>query len=223
MTDALTILHPTVYLLARQAQAAYPYRSVPGYADEAWAWIKAHPDRVTKVFEEDEESQWKRLERSLERYLERVGRAEKAAAAGYKAEDETFYPKSLVELALPSVWDEAFMQGSLLSDQAGDGEDGKHHLPPKRVSDPAEGNNWLATCVDVRQAYNDAYLSGDQRWWLYQRYAEHRDVDAIARAEGLGEEYLEHQLSHCLRKIQRQLGGERPARCGSSCECRGSF
>ncbi len=211
MTTDLPVneLHPLIYSTARKVQSVYPYKSVYEYADEAWRWAHAHPQRIENALAE--EYDWKRLERALERTLERHGRILKAAASGYRVEDEAHYPTSLIELALPAVWDITVAADAPVQDE--DVDDGKKHLPPKRVSDPAEGNNWLATCVDVRAAFFAADLSHELSYALFERYS-------LGRTSG---EYEDHLVQGALRKIQRRLGGERPAGCSPSCECGGLF
>lgn len=207
---AINELHPVVYSVARRVQQRYP-RTVHSYADEAWRWAGAHPERLARALEEDPlGSAWTKVERAIERYLERVGRAEKAAAGGYRVDDETYYPLSLIEMALPAVWD--ITHESLNAEDVSD--DGKTHLPPKRVQDPAEGGNWLATIVDVRAAVASARLSGDALAGLHWVYV---------NGKSARDEFEDNLIQVALRKIQRQLGGERPTACSPSCECGGAF
>lgn len=234
MSEATNALHPVIYTAARATERHYPYKTIPQYAEKGWDWVGQHPKRVEDAFfmlhgggELGPSGElWRRLERALERHLERVGRAAKAAAIGYRVEDETFYPKSLVELALPAVWDlEYATSAPMLSDEA-TSEDMPNlgtHLPPKRISDPAEGNNWLATVVDVRRGFERASLSAIQREALDYRYGELWSIEHISHVMGLPPDALEQQIDAAVRKIQRELGGERPVGCSPSCECGGKF
>jgi hypothetical protein len=224
-TAALSALHTPLYVRARAVHISYPDLTISQYADAGWAWVRGHTKRVLAAWDDQNPSPFdsatgQRLVRAIERYMEATGRREKAALAGYRVEDEAFYPKTLIEMALPALWDVSIATSApiALDENAGDG-----YLPPKRLSDPAEGNNWLASVVDVRQAYQETVLSEDQKHWLKLRYYNHLSVEDVARSLGLGAEYVNHQLEAALRKIQRTLGGERPTGCSSSCECGGSF
>lgn len=218
--SAINELHPVVYSVARRVQQRYP-RTVHSYADEAWRWVAAHPERLARALEEDPlGSAWSRLERAIERFLERVGRAERAAAGGYRVDDETYYPLSLIEMALPAVWDITHLSDDAESES---NEDGKTHLPPKRVQDPAEGGNWLATIVDVRAAFDAALLVKGTQQMVRRCYADGWSLERIARHAACGADDVDHQIQSALRKIQRQLGGERPTACSPSCECGGAF
>jgi hypothetical protein len=224
-TAALSALHTPLYTRARAVHISYPDLTIHQYADAGWKWVCAHTKRVSTAWGNQnppgfDSATGQRLVRAIERYMEAAGRREKAALAGYRVEDEAFYPKTLIEMALPALWDVSIATSApvALDENAGDG-----YLPPKRLSDPAEGNNWLASVVDVRQAYYGTVLTVDQQDWLALRYRDFLSVEDVARSLGLGAEYVNHQLEAALRKIQRTLGGERPTGCSSSCECLGSF
>lgn len=215
-SDALSALHAPIYQAARRNVIFYPYLSVPQYADAGWEWVKHHQTRVLTAFRDEDVP---RLIRAIGRYLEMAGRREKAARSGYRIEDEAFYPKTLIELALPALWDITLATEAPRSpDEGGDG-----YLPPKRISDPAEGNNWLATVVDVRNAYMETVLTHDQEMWLGQRYEMNWSTEHIAHRAETSVEVVDQQIDAALRKIQRTLGGERPTGCSSSCECGGRF
>ena len=166
---------------------------------EGWVWVLEHPDQV-KGFQEHENvhtSTWL-LNKRLRDAMSQFARREKAHASGYEVDDEIFFSDALIRLILPSV----LKDDPTPPVQAGD--------RVANTSDPAEGGVWMATFMDVKQAWEKADLTGPQRDLLI---AYHRDGDTqldLANSLKVGQPTVNKRLKRARAKLIDMLGGPKP-------------
>lgn len=208
--DELLVQEDVVEAIAQAAgRVGRRYRAYISPEDlrqSGYLWVAQHPNRVQRELpdpDEDQRSQvraYRRLMRLLERALEGVARAEKAAAEGYNVEDEVFYESALIEELLPTIWD----------------PDAIHNPPqldrelPRGKADPAEGNNWAVLVTDIRRAWEVAELDGDQRIFLSLRFGSNLSVTQVSEAMGASREATVRQIRLGVAALARALHGVRP-------------
>jgi RNA polymerase sigma factor (sigma-70 family) len=188
-----------------RSQAAKTARRYAGFveaddlAQEGWVWIIEHPQKV-KVHQETEEVSLAayRLGQDLWKAMESYARREKASASGYEPEDELYFSHSLINLVLPSV---------LKDDPTPPVQAGERVA---NTSDPAEGGTWLATYLDVKQAWEKAPLTEAQRDLLEMYYFEEATQQEIADDLGTTQQTVAKRLKAARRKLIDRLGGPEP-------------
>lgn len=190
------------------------YRSV-GVADlqqEGMVWLFAHPTKMHEWMNDTDNPKrgWARFTRGVEGAMARAARAEKAHREGYSLDDEVFYAIGHLELILPALWDKDYRVN------------GPQREDTERIMSsvaPSEGNTWAAMVADAEHAWRAADLDGREESMLRMRYGPSRATFAqIARAHECTQSTAETCIRRVLRKLQRELGGPRPAECGRSCE-----
>lgn len=171
----------------------------------AYLWVAQHPNRVSRELPKPEETgrqQWRcymRLVRLFERVLEGVARTEKAAATGYKVEDEVFYEFELIEEMLWVIWDPEAEFNPPQPD---------HSMPGE--SDPAEGNNWVVLVEDMRRAWKLAEMDQRTRTALTMRYDGGMSITELSAALELSKEATLREVRKGLGAFARALHGVRP-------------
>jgi len=201
------------YIRPAAASVARRYRSEVTYGDlaqEGYLWALRHPGTVRSRLEDGKRGEY-RLIAQLAGHMQSVARAEKASRAGYSPDDEVFYSKGMIEKALPAVWDITHMIRPPLEGEPGGG---------RSTKDPAAGNDWLATVVDVRAAWDAADLTEDQRKALELRYRHRLSQQGVADAQGTAKSTANERINGGLRALIDTLGGRRPEGCAWDCECR---
>lgn len=184
------------------AQRFRGYIEFDDLAQEARIWCLQHQDKVSEWLDCEEGDRaalrhgCKKLSTTLSREAERVARKERAAALGYRPEDEWFATRGTIKELLPIV-----IEG---------GYDGYEVAPKDAVrapGDPAEGNNRLAMLADVAAAWKAHPSSVLER--LY-----HFDVDRsrmeIAEDMGITVVTLAKRENQALDMLIRFLGGANP-------------
>jgi len=204
------------YVRPAAASVARRYRAHVSYADlaqEGFIWALNHRGTIRSRLEDGKRGQY-RLIAQLAGHMQKVARQEKASKAGYSPDDEVFYSQGLLEMALPAVWDESYMLRPPM--------EGERIVTGRSTADPAAGNDWLATTVDVRRAWENADLTSQQRDAMALRYhpAFRLTVAAVADAMGTAKSTASDRLNGALRALQDELGGPRPEGCSWDCECR---
>jgi DNA-directed RNA polymerase specialized sigma24 family protein len=202
------------YVRPAAASVARRYRSEVTYADlaqEGYVWALTHKGTVRTRLEDGKRGEY-RLIAQLAGHMQKVARAEKASRAGYSPDDEVFYSKGMIELALPSVWDDAYMIRPPV--------EGDESMSGRSNNDPAAGNDWLASVIDVRRAWDEAELTYEQREALLLRYRDRLSQQAVADAQGTAKSTANDRINSGLRALIEALGGRRPGGCPTDCECR---
>lgn len=187
------------------SQAYKTARRYAGFVDaddlvqEGWVWILEHPKNM-KAHQENEETALAayRLGQDLWTVMESYARRQKAAASGYEPEDDIYFSDALINLVLPAV---------LKDDPTPPVQAGERVA---NTSDPAEGGTWLATYLDVKQAWEKADLTGVQRDLLEQYYFQEATQHEIAEHLGTSQPTVNKRLKSARRKLIDQLGGPQP-------------
>jgi hypothetical protein len=204
---------PALPILERAAaEVAYHYKDFVSEEDlyqEAWLWRLRHPKLVESHLgkERPDVSGLQRLVRS---YLEALARREKAACRGYHPDDESFYSPAVIAELLPMTLDiEAALLPAAASDDA-----------PGRGSNPHGQGDFVASLLDVRDAWINTAFRGDEARLIEARFCDDMAWGHIAASFGLKEEDVKRKVSVGLRRMSEHLGGLPSRGCPSGCECR---
>lgn len=168
-----------------------------------YAWRKR--DLVSRFLDRETDEDRKRgewgLVRTLERACERYARQEKAAALGYRVEDEYFYNEATIE-ALISAYVSGDTPGlNQVLDPA--------EMGGRRKSRPAsEGNDLLAMVADVAKALKKL----DPRTYgiVVARATDAQTVQQLAAAWEISHQRVSQIHKRGIMLIANDLGGERP-------------
>jgi len=209
--DLIATVEP--FVRAAAASVARRYRSAVTYGDlsqEGFTWALTHRGTINSRLEDGKRGEY-RLIAQLAGHMQAVARQEKATKAGYSPEDEVFYTTGMLEKALPAVWDASYMIGPPV--------DGGEKVG-RSTKDPAAGNDWLASVVDVRRAWEQTELSDEQREALELRYRFRLSQQGVADQQGTAKSTANARINTALRDLIDTLGGRRPEGCAWDCECR---
>lgn len=187
------------YQAAKTARRYAGFVEAADLAQEGWIWILEHPKNL-KAHQENEEPALAayRLGQDMWTVMEAYARKQKATASGYEADDDIFFSDAVINLVLPAV---------LKDDPTPPAQAGERVA---NTSDPAEGGTWLATYLDVKQAWEKAPLTEGQRDLLEQYYFEEATQQEIADDLGTTQQTIAKRLKSARRKLIDQLGGPRP-------------
>jgi DNA-directed RNA polymerase specialized sigma24 family protein len=191
------------------AQVSKRFHGITTYADlaqEGMVWVLEHPGTVVSRLEDGRRGS-SRLTNQIAGHMDRLARKDKASGL-YEPEDEAFYSRTLVEAALPAVWDKRLMA-----------EPPEHNEGPRAPTDLSKQNSWLATTVDVRVAYNVATMDDNWRTALWLKFGQGMRVYQVAEEMAVAETTANNYINKGIRAIIRELGGTRPGRCPPDCEC----
>jgi hypothetical protein len=205
---------PALAVLEKAAlSVAYSYKDWISEADlyqSAWEWRLRHPVLVSSFMDREEGADVKGLERVIRSYLESVGRKEKALACGYHPDDEMFYRPAVIAELLPMVFDiEASLLPAAPSDDA-----------PGRGSNPHGQGDFVASLLDVRQAWLTTPFRGDESRMIEARYVDDMEWDHLAASFGVEVEDAKRTVAIGLRRMANQLGGLPARACSVDCECK---
>ena len=168
-----------------------------------YAWRRS--DLVASFLHRDDEEDRRRgagaLLKTLERAAERYARKEKAAASGYRIEDEYFYSEAMMENLIL-----AYCRGD--SDAAGQVMD-PAEMGGKRKTKPAnEGGDILAMLADVSAALSK--VDDRTRGVLVGRIGYNLTLEQLAEAWGVSHQRVAQIYKRGLREMVLLTGGERP-------------
>lgn len=168
-----------------------------------YAWRRS--DLVAQFLHREDEADRRRgaaaLIKTLERAAERYARKEKAAACGYRVDDEYFYTEQLAEnLILAYCRSDADNAGQVL-DPA--------EMGGKRKTKPAnEGGDMLAMIADVGDALNK--VDDRTRGVLVGRIGYGLTVEQLAASWDVSHQRITQIYQRGLRQVVDLLGGLRP-------------
>lgn len=167
------------------------------FSQELMVWVLDNNDWLTeRRAEMDDDDQFSKfLARCLRNEVLDYGLDIRAHAGGQDRQTAFWYTKNELAALLPSMFDpEAW-----LNPPASDG---------KSVSDPALGNNWVATLSDVSLAFSRLDL-GDQT--LLRAFHEEgvRNKD-LAEMYDVTEATMSYRHTQALKRLLGNLGGEKP-------------
>ena len=138
----------------------------------------------------------KQTSKALQREADKYCRSAKAKASGYETRDEYFYNRGIIEELLTNLDELDHQTGGLQVRVSGGG------------SDPATGNNFAASIVDVRKALDT--LEPQDQLILEMRFQEQQTFDQIADTLGVSASTVHRRVNAALKRMIRVLGGESP-------------
>lgn len=184
---------------ARSVGRRYSQVGIDDLTQMGLVWCIEHPKKFREYVDDAASG---KLYRTLWNYMSNYARQERAKA-GYELEDEVFYSKRMLkgdgrkEGLLHYVFDPE-----------------NFHRPPAtdgakvRGGDPAEGNGWLATMMDVSRAIKT--LDGDEYALLYSHYSLGMTYEDMAAARKVSKTTIAKYVDRAVFKLQEYLGGPRP-------------
>jgi DNA-directed RNA polymerase specialized sigma24 family protein len=195
------------------AQVSRRYRGYVEYADliqEGNLWVIRHPATVRNRMDDGRRGE-ARLVGQLAKAMERSARRDRAASMGFKVEDEAFYQRTLVEAALPGIWDDEYLIKAPQDEYTTEGS--------RHRTDQSETSNWLVTVLDVRSAWERAELNESVRIALTLRYRDGLRLSQVAAELRVSDTTASNYIDRGIRALINELGGRPPAQCGPDCEC----
>lgn len=205
--------------LAAQAHRRFP--TVPADDFEQEVWLRAHgrKHRLAQYLRGGNEAY---VYRELNAAATRLGkeddryrRACKAAAAGYRTDDEQFYSTGLLGVVLPVLIAAEFDVASAVANASHQTDAAGVHISG---DDPAAQGNYQVILMDVSGAFQ-RLRRGEQK--MLEAYYGAGDEDTeqgrwdrhgLASSMGLTYEAFKGRAYRALRKLQAELGGADPWR-----------
>lgn len=185
---------------ARSVRRRYSSVDVDDLTQMGLVWCIEHPKKFREYVDGDDTG---KLYRTLWNYMSNYARLERAKS-GYELEDEVFYSKRMLKGdgrkagLLHYVFDrENWYKPPVTDDGA-----------KKRGGDPAEGNGWLATMVDLDRAL-DA-IGKPHRDLLEEHYYKGTTYEVIADRLNMSKTTVAKYVDRAVFKVQEYLGGPRP-------------
>ena len=188
--------------VARQIHNRYAvYFDVADLRQELMIWAMTHKSKVNEWLSTDQEVKDRKagirqLAKSMQREADRYCRTAKAKASGYELRDEYYYTTGLIEELIANF--DAVLEPS--------------HNSQARVSgggsDPATGNNFLVSIIDVKAALEK--LEPVDRLMLEMRFQEQQTLDQIADTLGVSGTTVFRRINKALKRMVDDLGGDNP-------------
>lgn len=174
-------------------------------------WVLAHPERVGRWLEADDNQSWRQMSAAVTGSLEQEARREKAAREGYSLEDEAYYSAELIVETLPSIFD----PNRWVAPQ------GEQH-EVRGTSDPAVSPVWPAHLADISRALDRSPMGAMSRAAIHLRFRDGLSELEIAARLALSVDEVAEYILAGIRSMVAYLGGPRPRTCDTSCqECGG--
>jgi RNA polymerase sigma factor (sigma-70 family) len=192
-------LLPLFCQVANDVRRRNPLVDRDDFVQECFVWTLTHPAKLAEYREdEDHKAGDRKLYGALRNACRDYARRDKAARLGYDPDDEVFYTLLVLkDELLPAVYDEDWLPSQ-----------GTHQESVRSGADPAHGNNWLATLVDVSAALDKQ--SEDDRWLLENYYRTGLTQQEIADDLGISQPLVSKRLGRAVKRIHEQLGGPKP-------------
>lgn len=195
---------------ARAVKKRYPTADTDDLTQIGLMWCVQHPKKFREYVDGDDTG---KLYRTLWNHMSNYARLERANDYGYALEDEVFYSKRMLKGdgrkagLLHYVFDRENWYKPPVSDDGA----------KRRGGDPAEGNGWLATMVDLDRALQS--LAWRDHMLLKAHYHEGATYDQIAEGRGghidpmfvgVSKTTVAKYVDRAVFKVQEFLGGPRP-------------
>jgi RNA polymerase sigma factor (sigma-70 family) len=193
-------LLPLFCQVANDVRRRNPLVGREDFVQECFVWALTHPAKLAEYREdEDQKAGDRKLYGALRNACRDYARRDKAARLGYDPDDEVFYTLLVLkDELLPAVYDE----DSWLPSQ------GAHQESVRSGADPAHGNNWLATLVDVSAALRKVSLYDEGLIQMY--YRDSWTQQEMADELGISQPLVSKRLDRAVKHVHEQLGGARP-------------
>jgi RNA polymerase sigma factor (sigma-70 family) len=188
--------------VARQVHSRYAvYFEAQDLRQELVLWAYKRPHKINEWLNPDQEPAdlkggIRQLAKSMQREADKYCRHKKARAVGYETRDEYFYNTGIVEELIAVLDEMSDDNGAFQARVSGGG------------SDPATGNNFAATVVDVRRALES--LEPQDQLMLEMRYKEQLTFGQIATVLELSDTTVHRRVTASLKRMVQFLGGESP-------------
>lgn len=184
---------------ARSVKKRYPMSDTDDLTQVGLVWCIEHPRKFREYVDGDDTG---KLYRTLWNFMSRYARSERANA-GYELEDEVFYSKRMLkgDGRKAGLLHYVFDRENWYKPPATDGA-------KVRGGDPAEGNGWLATMVDLDRAV--CALDLTDYLILKNHYRFGVTYDDMASAEHISKTTIAKRIDRAVFKVQEYLGGPRP-------------
>jgi len=167
------------------------------FFNEHYIWVHEHVDMLTEKFEDMEPRHFERfVARCVENESRDYARDIKAQASGYERRDESWYGWREIKTLLSAVFD----PDAWLNPPQSEG---------RTVKAPAEGNNWVTTLADVKAGFQK--LDAEDQVLLRAFHEAGLPNKQVADAWKLTESAMSYRHERALKRLSRELGGERPS------------
>ena len=190
--------------VSRQVHRRYHvYFDQADVQQELVEWCLKHERKIKEWINpeheiQDRKSGIKQLAKSLNREADKYCRDRKAKSCGYETRDEVFYTTGMLEELIAHM-DEIEIMAQNQSGNA-------------RVSagggDPATGNNYLASILDVKVALEK--LDPMDQILIDYKFRENLTLGQIAVLVDLSDTTISRRIHNALRKMTQFLGGDNP-------------
>ena len=203
MTDET--LQEVTEIAATVAKQIYPryavYFESQDLRQELLLWALKRPNKIEEwigpdVEAKDRKSGIRQLAKSMQREADKYCRTAKAKASGYETRDEYYYNQGILEELIANLDEVNNQTGGMQARVSGGG------------GDPATGNNFAASIVDVRKAMDE--LEPQDRLMLEMRYAQDYTFAQMADILGLSDTTVHRRVTAAMKRMIRFLGGENP-------------
>ena len=188
--------------VARQIHSRYAvYFDAADLRQELMIWAMKRDDKILEWLSPDQDARDRKagirqLAKSMQREADRYCRTAKAKASGYELRDEYYYTTGIIEELIANL-DEVLEPST---------------SPQVRVSgggsDPATGNNFMVSVIDVRSALGK--LAPVDRLILEMRYQESQTLEQIAETLAVSPTTVHRRISKALNSMVKDLGGDNP-------------
>jgi DNA-directed RNA polymerase specialized sigma24 family protein len=187
------------------------YTTVDDLYQSAWEYLLRHPVMWSQFEEaEDRVMAERTLDRIVMDHLRGIARREKAERSGYHVDDEcTYSPKVIAELLPMTFAIESALLPAAASDDA-----------PGRGGNPHGQGDFVASLLDVRNAWITTAFRGDEARLIEARFVDDMSVEHIAASFSTTPDEVKKQLARGLRRMVERLGGLPSRGCPGDCECR---
>lgn len=184
--------------VASSVKKQFPQVDREDIRQEIWIWALEKDDKVSDYLDGGKAGRrmlWSALRRAGVSYAA----VEKARVLGYDPADQFHYSVGQLRELLPLALDrDSWVMAS-------NGSQERTAL----TSDPAHGNNRLAMICDVRSALEAC--SEEDKHLLWTAFGLSMDDVDHANVEGITTDALRSRVNRALRRLQKHLGGPKPA------------
>lgn len=201
-----TDLQAICFQVARKVKRQYPMIEIDDLIQEGRMWAITHPKKFRDYVDDDDKKRGTRmLVAAIRNYVRDYARKERAQRFGYDLGDDVFYSLAVLKGTgrgkglLHYVYD----RDSWVNPPKGDGE-------TRSGQDPAEGNTWLATLVDVHRAV-ERLPRGDERL-LAAHFEQGLTYEQIGSSfpVPVAVSTVAKRIDQAVVKVQDELGGAKP-------------
>lgn len=191
--------------VARKVRRQYSMCDEQDLISEGLMWVWTHPKKAREFLDDEYQRGTRMLHASMRNHVRDFARKERAGRYGYELEDDMFYSLAMLKGAgrgkglLHYVYDRETWAKPPPGDEG-----------PRSPGDPAEGNGWLATLVDVHRAVQ-SLPRADERL-LAAHFEQGLTYEQIGSAfpTPVAVSTVSKRIDQVVVKVQDALGGQRP-------------